>query len=454
MISSHWTHLCTTSPLDRSLSDRLRHSWHTYLSTAALLPVGALLALAVLPAKLIVFASTSFCLVQMGAALSQRPALATVSVGWRAIISWIAYDRNDQRLPGTFSSPAGSYATRLILTGSAVLIFSTLLATVIAGIVTTAGTLIIDPIAALTISVIAAQLTTLATVGIPVVITMPVLAIADSYRGAELTAKNWQSVNNLLRNSVDPIERKSICQGRVAHDGSPLIIPKPIFKEHAHFLGDSGGGKTSLGLAPLMESLGVTGDCSLVLIDLKADSMELLGTLLATAEQAKREFNVEIPVKHFSNQRRRSTFAFNPLNNPKWHDLDLYTRTDILCGALGLEYGADYGEGFYSSANAAVLYAAIRHYPETRSFRELAEHVAYVSANAKRMGLHPEIAKAGAHVHTVLDRLGSFDSLNVTEQSPVSDEVRQQAIDFRSVFERPQFLYFHLSATSGPRVGA
>ena len=455
MIAWHWTQLCTTTPLDSRLSEHLRRSWQGYLTMASLLPIIALLLLLVLPIKLILLASLTFGAIQVGAALSQHPALSTLSVGWRAIVSWLTYDRNDQHLPGTFSSPAGPCGLRLLMTGSAVVMMSSLFATLLMGFVITADPLgdgrpPINPFAFLIISLVITQLTGLAIVGIPVVVTMPVLSAADTYRGSELTADNWKSVNNLMRNSVDPVERKSVCQGRVAHDGSPLIIPKPIFKEHAHFLGDSGGGKTSLGLAPLMESLGVTGDCSFVVIDLKADSMELFGTLLATAEQAKQETGIDIPVKHFSNQRKRSTFAFNPLNNPKWHDLDLYTRTDILCGALGLEYGADYGEGFYSSANAAVLYAAIRHYPETRSFRELAEHVAYVSANAKRMGLHSEIAKAGAHVHTVLDRLGSFDALNVSEQSVVNDEVRREAIDFRSVFERPQFLYFHLSATLTP----
>jgi hypothetical protein len=47
------------------------------------------------------------------------------------------------------------------------------------------------------------------------------------------------------------------------------------------------------------------------------------------------------------------------MTQPFWDKVDLLNRTDILCAANGLAYGTDYGPGFYSSANAAILHHAI-----------------------------------------------------------------------------------------------
>ena len=47
-----------------------------------------------------------------------------------------------------------------------------------------------------------------------------------------------------------------------------MLVPRKIFTEHAHGLGDSGSGKTSLFLCPLIEQLVMSGDCSVIVIDL------------------------------------------------------------------------------------------------------------------------------------------------------------------------------------------
>ena len=110
----------------------------------------------------------------------------------------------------------------------------------------------------------------------------------------------------------------------------------------------------------------------------------------------------------------------------------------------------DYGEGYYSSANAAVLYHTLKTYPDVTTFKELAQRVGYVTANAKRTELHPEIRKAGVHVQTVLDRLGSFEALNVTPGGPYPQDVVQESIDLTTLFTQPQVLYFHLSSALAP----
>lgn len=269
---------------------------------------------------------------------------------------------------------------------------------------------------------------------------------ASQSRGRNVT----QSVVADIHTSPDRIERNSIYMGRVVADGMPVLVPFKVFTEHAHGLGDSGSGKTSLFLCPLIEQLVMSGDCSVIVIDLKADSLELLATQIAAAERLRAERGISIPVKCFSNQADRPTFAFNPMTQPFWEKFDLLTQTDILCGANGLTYGTDYGAGYFSSANAAVLYHALKSFPHVRTFQELADCIGTVITTAKKQDLNLEIRKAGVHVQEVIKRLANCTALNVTDGVGHDPQVLEQAIDLTKPFLEPQLLYFHLSATLSP----
>lgn len=280
---------------------------------------------------------------------------------------------------------------------------------------------------------------------------MPVLLDTEIER--EKATKETNSVATViedLRRSPDAIERDSVFLGRVVADGSPVLVPREVFGQHAHGLGDSGGGKTSLFLCPIIEQLASKGDCSVIVLDLKADSLELLASQQSAVETARREWSKWLPVKVFSNQFDRPTFAFNPMTQPFWSKLDRLTQTDILCGATGLTYGSDYGEGFYSSANAANVYYALKTFPHIRTFRELATGLGHVILHAKKHELNPEIRRAGVHVHEVMKRLAACQPLNVPGSTGHDPAVAENAIDLMQVFQQPQMLYFHLSATLSP----
>lgn len=469
----HWYSLCTASPLDQRTADSLRSEWSGYLLVYALFPL-AVYAIGWLGSyRLAFFTVIAVCLVQPAFALALHGGRVSPRTLCQAVVSWLAYNRREIDLPGTFHSPAGPWRARLITTGACVFLIAVTnarlpitfliaysdtvreyVAQVFAtpestGAMRLGGTA--DAIAGFIVLALGNTILPVAvTVFTPLILTLPLLIEAARYRSPSVRPEGWQGLVDELQRSFDPIERGSVYMGHVVSDGSPLLVPRKAFHEHAHFLGDTGSGKTSLGLAPLIEQLIAPGDCSVVVIDLKGDTMELLGTLRAGIEQAKRRSGRTIAVKHFTNQPKKSSFGFNPLLQPFWRELELYMRTDIQCGALGLTYGADYGEGFYSSANAAVLYHTIKTFPEASSYRELAKRIGYVVANAKRTELHPEIRKAGIHVQTVLDRLASFDALNVAPGERYPQDVVDGAINLADCFEQPQVLYFHLSATLGP----
>lgn len=104
------------------------------------------------------------------------------------------------------------------------------------------------------------------TVFVLIALTLPVLVEAAGYHRTEITPDRWDGLVRDIQSSSDPIERRSIYRGRIVSDGSPLLVPREVCDEHIHFLGDSGGGKTSLGLLPTIEQLLVPGDCSMIVL--------------------------------------------------------------------------------------------------------------------------------------------------------------------------------------------
>ncbi|MEO8272395.1 MAG: TraM recognition domain-containing protein, partial [Aureliella sp.] len=278
----------------------------------------------------------------------------------------------------------------------------------------------------------------------------PLLVEAAAKRDQAVSDKAVTPVFDEILMSPDLTERASIYLGRVVADGSPVLVPKKIFREHAHGLGDSGSGKTSLFLCPVIEQLVRSGDCSVIVLDLKGDSLELLASLESAAEFARKRYGLRMPLRHFSNQADKATFAFNPLSQVFWTNVDLITRTDTLCGACGLSYGADYGEGYYSSANAAILHHALKTFPNIDNFVGLADCIGEVIAVATKRELHPEIRKAGVHVQEVMKSLAACAALNVSQSSQHSSAVFRDSINMVEMFQEPQLSYFHLPSTLSP----
>ena len=468
----HWTVVCTANPTPRSTADALRTHWRLQLlATAAL--AGALTGI-MLWSGIVLF-KLALITLPFAAALAPAPA-GLRSARWRVILesllSWAAYQPSP--LPGLLQSPVGPALHRRGL-----IVFAAVLAAAI--LVRWTGSPIprvievarsqhlaldqqLDARGAGTFERVRyASLTwgaaLLAIASLPIVLpltmavsfNLPLLLDAAAQRDqAQSTGNGVATTLADLRRSPDRTERESVYLGRVVEDSSPVLIPRDVFREHAHVLGDSGSGKTSKFLCPVTEQLAMVGDCSIVAVDLKSDTREILGTLLAVQEAVRRERGVTMPLKTFSNQAGMPTFAFNPTTQPYWTDFDLLTRTDILCAANGLTYGTDYGQGYYSSANAAVVYHALKTFPHVTSFKELATCIGNVIDTARKRELHPEIRKAGVHVLEVMKRLAACEPLNVTATTGHSPEVVEQAIDLTQVFREPQLLYFHLSATLSP----
>ncbi len=449
----HYVYLATSFPVDRNTAELARDRWNVLTIYSALLVIPVAL-IVVVPSSVflcgaLLLAAVCFCLVM--AMENSISIVDNLTVAWH---SWCSYNRNDEAAPGVLASPAGSASIRL---GLIVLLLSQIT------LLLTARTGVSDLVwgdAPFSLDLMHAFLWTgfvLIVVGIPIAITvlllflvaLPALCSFSRPKSAESESNDWQAVTETIQKSSNPIERGSLFLGRLACDGSPLLVPRAVFHEHAHILGDSGSGKTARGLIPLAEQLVADGRSSLMVIDLKGDSQEILQSLrVCAARQAAHGNNIR--VRHFSTREDYSTFAFNPFQLPCWERLNLFQRTDVLCGALGLTYGTDYGRGYFSSANAAVLHATLQNFPQIGSFAELADRIAFVTSRPKAHGLNDGQTDAGNHVRMIADRLAAFKSLNVTPSHSPDAEVNRQAMDPAQLFANQEIFYFQLSSTLGP----
>lgn len=468
----HWVAICTASPFPRERAQQVQAITAENLQLLSLLTgVGVALLLwwsAPVVYWLIFALPLAALFIPLPAGLTQsRWQILGESLG-----SWFSYP--SVPLPGLLQSPAGSVRDRwagaifLALLATLVLIrwehsplpnllgwgfqqhqaigggadavetatnFQTVRHLSLVWLVTILGVCTLAPVLAWVITLAA---------------TMPVLLYAAAQRAEQSGESPVTGILSNIQDSTDPTERTSVYLGRVVADSSPVLVPRKVFEEHAHGLGDSGAGKTALFLCPIIEQLVQGGECSVIVLDLKGDSLELLATLQAAAEKRARQGRTAPPLKVFSNQNNKATLAFNPLTQSYWENFDLLTRTDILCAANGLNYGSDYGAGYFTSANAAILYHTLKTFPHVRTFREVEDCIGNVIVNSKKRDLNPEIRKAGVHVQEVMKRLAACLPLNVTSESRYGPDVAANAIELTQFFQEPQLLFCHLPSTLSP----
>jgi len=255
----------------------------------------------------------------------------------------------------------------------------------------------------------------------------------------------WARFVDLIKQCPQDEDRKSFFLGLNASDDSPVIVPRNVFKEHAHFLGDSGSGKTTLGLAPLISQMIRARDCSVVVIDLKGDDPSLFENARIEAENAGLRF------RWFTNELGKATYVFNPLLQRHLGELSLYQRTDLLTASLGLQYGTDYGRGYFSDANAELLYHALRARPHIGSFVELSN---VLKQREPFRSVSSQLKMAGSHLAAIVTRLGSTEALNARPSADTPSSLLASAIDMRQPFEEPQVVYFHLSSALGTATSA
>ena len=142
--------------------------------------------------------------------------------------------------------------------------------------------------------------------------------------------------------SKDPLEQEHYYLGAALEGDYPVLLHRELLHKHAHILGDTGSRKTSIGIAPLVAQLVAREDCSILVIDLKGDK-----TLFEAAREEA--YAVGMPFKWFTNITERSSFVFNPLAQSHVSQMTTNQLTEGILHSLALDYGDDYGRGYYSN---------------------------------------------------------------------------------------------------------
>lgn len=233
---------------------------------------------------------------------------------------------------------------------------------------------------------------------------------------------------NRLRRSEVPWERTAIYAGRVVSDGSPYLIPIKSFLEHGAMIGPPGMGKTATFRNCIWQLRRMPFRHSLFVINGKAFAPDLQHETLDEPSRPRRWLTTGIG---------RSTYVFNPFDQPWYRPLSGEQKTDYWLSALNLSYGTKYGESHFTDANAAILSEALAQNPG--SLKELAEaSMGVVRQSSKNGGLMQETKSAGVHVTNVVRRLAKVPMLN-----------GESTFDLSGMFRDPSVLYGDFPLTIG-----
>jgi hypothetical protein len=245
-------------------------------------------------------------------------------------------------------------------------------------------------------------------------------------------------------------ERELILVGFNATHDYPVLIEKPVLNEHVHIMGDSGSGKTALGMAPLLAQLIGRPKTSVVVLDLKGDSAlfeaarcgveEANARSKSSSQKARR-----LRFRWFTNQTRRSTFAFNPFLQEHIQKVSVQQKASILLQSLGLEYGEGYGQSYYSAVHRNILTKVLRDDPAICSFHRLQRYFdTDLRTRLRDMNIDRKVYQDASHLFTIVDSLASFDALNITGDTLVDGPVLEHQIDMSKVARDPYVAYFYL----------
>lgn len=266
--------------------------------------------------------------------------------------------------------------------------------------------------------------------------------LAEGFRGIT----PWDNRIERILLSDDPLEQEHYYLGAALDGDYPVLLHQDILFRHAHILGDTGSRKTSIGIAPLLTQLLAREDCSILIVDLKGDP-----TLFQAAREEAEAHR--IPFKWFTNITGRSSYVFNPLAQSHVSQMTTNQLTEGILHSLALDYGDDYGRGYFSTLNDLVLGGYLkRHRKHIGSFKELHRFVS--DKNAFRgIGSADDWEKA-RHVARIVEKLADIGPMNVTAADKGPDagnpefgsNVLSEQIDLPSMLSKKQVTYFYLSS--------
>jgi len=369
--------------------------------------------------------ANSATLLILAAAIFAYRGLEWVSVyGISLPYTFLGYPDSSALAPGLLASPEGGRATRICLLSF--FCISTF----------TRNCIYQDPIA------VVAYPFLLASCKLLVAIAAYAILVPDE------PSKNptWKQIIKSMSSSANRIERDSFFVGRVEFDGSPVLLHKDLLSEHAHFLGDSGSGKTARGILPLISQAIGRMPFSVIVIDMKADTNEIASETHAANQDLAKRTGSPLSFQTFDLSHNAMTYGFNPFLTTGWNHLSIQEKAETIACACGLDYGQNYGASFFGSANVAPIKVCLTNNPNISSFRELYVDIAKL-LRSKDASLLTSTRAAASHVEEVMNRFGRIDALNIGPNGRYSRAQVDSCIDLGSFFVEQKLAYLSLPST-------
>ncbi|MCA9041360.1 MAG: type IV secretion system DNA-binding domain-containing protein [Planctomycetaceae bacterium] len=252
----------------------------------------------------------------------------------------------------------------------------------------------------------------------------------------------WDNYVDRIINSADELEREHLLIGTSEVGDFPVLVHREIYNQHGHLLGDSGSSKTALGITPQATQMIARADSTVVIIDLKGDRALFESCRREAARTRKMRF------RWLSNEVGLSSFGFNPFLQSHNTRLSVEQFSQQLLQGLSLDYGLQYGAGYFTAMNEIVLNNVLRE-TGARSFRELSQHL--TDRNWYKSIGYEEDWKQARHLGSLVKRLAGSQSINLTpEMYPECPAIQQQAIDASNLYAEPQVVYLWLRSAVEP----
>ena len=264
---------------------------------------------------------------------------------------------------------------------------------------------------------------------------------------AAYTARLRESRHETSYRLGEPVrERDHLLLGFNPSEDYPILLDRSILNRHAHVTGDSGSGKTSLGLARMLHQLIGRPNSSVVGLDLNGEP-----PLFAAVQQAVRQANIgrekPLPFRWFTNFPGDSTYLFNPFLQSHIPLVTTQQRVETVLQSIGLGYGEGYGPAWFSSAHRLVLTTILEQNPQLNSFRKLDTYInKTLPTTRKDLQISKEDYHTASHLYTIVHTLASYDALNATPEDDYPTAVLDSQIDMFQVTREPHVVYLSLAS--------
>lgn len=260
-------------------------------------------------------------------------------------------------------------------------------------------------------------------------------AIDPDFGQAGERRTDWECYAERLRLSENKFEGRHLWLGAHSYFDYPVLLDREILGEHAYIVGDTGSGKTALGLTPLLVQLIRRADSAFVILDLKGDN----ALFHAAREEATK---AGLRFKHFTNEIGRSTYTFNPFLQTASETLSVNQICENLLEALNLQHGEGYGRSYYSRVARRWLTRALRHHRDIKSFTKLYDLV------RQREGFADAKEQQDAfELISVIEVLSLMEQLNAAPDTRAYPKnVLDNAIHMPTVIRENHVVYFWLPA--------